>query len=1004
MTRNLGESLYETPTVEAESFHEPRRPSRQAIWIFVLLCGSLLAASAAAQTFGLVHRFGANGEARSSLVHAMDGFFYGTTYGDGSSGVGSAFRVDAAGNFTTIHSFQYPEGAHLFGALIQATDLSFYGVASQGGSHDLGTIFRMEPSGNVTVLHNFDGDGSSPESALVQALDGNFYGTTTAGGAYGQGTAFRMDSAGNFTTLHNFTSSEGTPFAPLIQGSDGNFYGTTFRGGSAVLGSIFEMDATGAVTTLYSFAGSNGEYPSAALLQASDGDFYGTTQFGGINGYGTVFRMSPSGTVVSLVSFTGSDIVNPFAPLIEGQDGYFYGTGVDGIFQMDSSGTVTPIHVLSGDDGDPIYAGLVEGAEGNFYGTTFGGGANGSGTVFEVDTAGTLSTLHAFSGPAGNQPRSAPLAASDGNYYGTTTTGGAYGDGTAFRLDPFGNLTTIHSFDGTDGASPLALIEASDGFFYGTTVGGGANGSGTVFRMNSSGDVTTIHSFNGIQGAAPHAGLVEASDGYFYGTTQQGGTKGWGTVFRIDTSGAIHILFNFDINDTVNGYEPWGGLIQATNGKFYGTTYSGGANQAGTIFHIDSAGVLTTLHSFDFTTGFDPNVALLQASDGNFYGSAGQSVIFKMDLSGTVTPFHVLTQDEGAYPGPLIQGTDGNLYGSAFGNNPNHGAVFRIDLLGNFTTLHSFDGADGDQPSGGLLQAADGSFYGTTIYGGNPDFLGDGVIFRLTAASPALNAGAPRSGSAAGGTLLELLGGGFLDGATFTVGGVAASGVVVLDETWLYGSTPALSPGTLNDVVLANPGGAPGAATTLPHAFFADFLDVPQLNIFHDFVETIFRNGVTAGCGGGNYCPTSAVTRGQMAVFLLKSEHGSSYVPPTCTGIFPDVPCPSTLADWIEQLFVEGVTAGCGGGLYCPDSPVTRRQMAAFLLKAKEGSSYTPPAATGIFEDVPLTDTFAPWIEDLYNRKVTGGCQASPLLYCPDNSNTRGQMAVFLVKMFELPR
>ncbi|HKD16865.1 MAG TPA: S8 family serine peptidase [Thermoanaerobaculia bacterium] len=182
-----------------------------------------------------------------------------------------------------------------------------------------------------------------------------------------------------------------------------------------------------------------------------------------------------------------------------------------------------------------------------------------------------------------------------------------------------------------------------------------------------------------------------------------------------------------------------------------------------------------------------------------------------------------------------------------------------------------------------------------------------------------------------------------------------------------------------------------------------DFLDVPPADPFHDFVNTVARNGVTAGCGGGNYCPGASVTRAQMAVFLLKSEHGSSYAPPACTGIFADVACPGGFAvDWIEQLSNEGITSGCGGSDYCPDSPVTRAQMAVFLLKALLGSAYTPPGATGIFGDVPVGSFAADWIEDLYHRHITGGCSASPLLYCPDNPNTRGQMAVFVTKTFSL--
>jgi len=188
------------------------------------------------------------------------------------------------------------------------------------------------------------------------------------------------------------------------------------------------------------------------------------------------------------------------------------------------------------------------------------------------------------------------------------------------------------------------------------------------------------------------------------------------------------------------------------------------------------------------------------------------------------------------------------------------------------------------------------------------------------------------------------------------------------------------------------------SVTSYPAALSVDFADVPLSSPFHDDINTVATDGIAAGCGGGNYCPTSPVRRDQMAVFLLKSEHGAGYAPPACTGVFADVTCPSSFADWVEQLAAEGVTGGCGGGNYCPDASVTRAQMAVFLLKTSQGSSYAPPPATGIFGDVPVGSFGADFIEDLYNRGVTGGCQASPLLYCPDNSVLRQQMATFLVR------
>jgi len=191
-----------------------------------------------------------------------------------------------------------------------------------------------------------------------------------------------------------------------------------------------------------------------------------------------------------------------------------------------------------------------------------------------------------------------------------------------------------------------------------------------------------------------------------------------------------------------------------------------------------------------------------------------------------------------------------------------------------------------------------------------------------------------------------------------------------------------------------------GQATSNVVNLSVEFADVPVSSPFHADILTIATEGITSGCGGGNYCPTSPVRRDQMAVFLLKSEHGSAYMPPPCSGTFPDVSCPSPFADWIEQLATEGVTSGCGGGNYCPDSSVTRAQMAVFLLKTRNGSAYVPPPALGIFGDVPVGAFAADFIEALYNAAITGGCQASPLLYCPGNAVVRQQMATFLVRTF----
>jgi len=197
---------------------------------------------------------------------------------------------------------------------------------------------------------------------------------------------------------------------------------------------------------------------------------------------------------------------------------------------------------------------------------------------------------------------------------------------------------------------------------------------------------------------------------------------------------------------------------------------------------------------------------------------------------------------------------------------------------------------------------------------------------------------------------------------------------------------------------------------SLPHTWVLhlgkSFPDVPPDNNFYRFIETIFHRGVTGGCVGGGYCPANPVTRAQMAVFLLKAKLGSAHVPPPCTGtVFADVPCSGSPFDpWIEELASLQITGGCGNGNYCPGATVTRQQMAVFLLKAFEGSSYDPPDCAGVFDDVPCTPGtgFSDWIEELAARGITGGCSVTPPLFCPTNPNNRGQMAAFLVKTFGL--
>jgi hypothetical protein len=180
------------------------------------------------------------------------------------------------------------------------------------------------------------------------------------------------------------------------------------------------------------------------------------------------------------------------------------------------------------------------------------------------------------------------------------------------------------------------------------------------------------------------------------------------------------------------------------------------------------------------------------------------------------------------------------------------------------------------------------------------------------------------------------------------------------------------------------------------------FTDVPSGTPQYRFVETILHNGVTAGCTVTTFCPSNDVSRQQMAVLLLLSKQGIGYAPPACvTPAFADVPCSSPFAPWVNELFNRGVVAGCGNGNYCPTDSVTRAPMSVFILRTLHGSSFNPPpCVTPVFADVPCSNIFAPWINELQDEEITNGC--APGLFCPTGTVSRGQMAVFLVTAFTL--
>lgn len=402
--------------------------------------------------------------------------------------------------------------------------------------------------------------------------------------------------------------------------------------------------------------------------------------------------------------------------------------------QPASGQTFTVLHNFTGPDGQVVYSTLIMDPAGNLYGTTVGGGNSaGYGTVFKIDTSGNEQVLHSFQSNNidGGEPYAGVIIDSAGNLYGTTTSGYPYGS--VFKVDTSGNETAIYTFTDLngDGAFPYGgLLMDASGDLYGTTTQGGASAAGTIFKLDSAGNETVLYGGFTIPnqlnpnstGASPQSTLVSDSLGNLYGTATQGGLYNFGTVFKLDTAGNITVLHNFQNNG--DGIEPVAGVIRDNSGNLYGTTYFGGAHGGGTVFKIDSSGNETLLYNF----GALPN-----------YG-------------------------DGADPrGGVIMDASGNLYGTTEGGGSNsYGTVWKLDMSGNETILHSFQNSDGASPGSSLLMDSVGNLYGTTEVGGSA---GAGTVFEIAmsnfSVSPTPSSETVKAGKAATYTLTITPIGGF---------------------------------------------------------------------------------------------------------------------------------------------------------------------------------------------------------------------------------------------------
>ncbi len=382
--------------------------------------------------------------------------------------------------------------------------------------------------------------------------------------------------------------------------------------------------------------------------------------------------------------------------------------------------TFTVVHNFDNGPNDPHWNATVQGRDGDMYSTTPQVWSGQSGDIFKITPGGTLTDLFTFDGTDGGYVSAGLTLALDGNFYGAASQGGSSGYGTVFKVTPGSVVTTLHTFtNGADGAYPSAPpIQGVEGNFYGnaSSCAGLPPGNqcipfdtyGSIYRITPEGAFKVLHTFKGADGINPFGQLVQGTDGYLYGTTLDGGAHGVGTVFKISTEGDFTLLYTFD---GTHGAHPFaGGLIQGYDGNFYGMASGGGASGAGLLFKITPGGKLTIVYDLaNSGCCSDPVGGLVQATDGNFYGTTvfGGNV-FRITPSGEFTD---LADIGGSPQSVMLQHTNGILYSdNAIAGSADRGYFFSMNVgLAPFVSF-----LPAARPVGGVVEILGQGFAGTT--------------------------------------------------------------------------------------------------------------------------------------------------------------------------------------------------------------------------------------------------------------------------------------------------
>lgn len=525
--------------------------------------------------------------------------------------------------------------------------------------------------------------------------------------------------------------------------------GLTSNGGINGKGTAFSINTNGTGFSLITGFNEWGNLPNGNLFKNDDGNFYGMSSRGGTNNMGTIFRMTPAGEVTVIKQlYYNQDGAYPDGELIKGPDGFLYGmTSAGGtnsygtIFKISTSGDFTVIkHLNFTTDGAHPHGHLTLGTDGNFYGINYSGGNAGGGTVFKLTQAGIYSVIHNMAlATEGGQSYSSLTWGSDGYLYGTAYGGGSNSYGTIFKVATDGKLTVIKQLSPADGTYPYSdIIQAKDGNYYGTCSGGGQYNAGVIFKVTKSGVYSIVRSFSSsADGGSPAGGLLQDTDGTFYGITRSGGSKSGGTIYKLTTANAYSVVHPLDYNN--EGHSSSAALVKGNDGSLYAMATYGGAYNYGILFKTTTTGTFSILNSFNGAVkGNIPYGSFIKSADSAYYcttssgGAHNHGSIIKICGGKTTVVYSFNKNVDGGYPkGNLLLASNGSFYGmTSTGGLNNSGTIFKLTAGGAFSVVHHFNGAaEGAAPLGSLIQAKDGLLYGMTSGGGSNNA---GTIFKMS--------------------------------------------------------------------------------------------------------------------------------------------------------------------------------------------------------------------------------------------------------------------------------